>query len=289
MYEDAIEKSVPIMNSTMNMNSTYKMMNATVILEPLSTIKLNQTVTINKNSLEKNDELKASEEKPQFKSPRTSTTISSPTKALQDRMQQLKEAMVNKEFDELITEDESSPEIKKPRKNIKKQENKRRQKQTIRSETSSEDEILGTPAKPLKEKYIGITPQELRNRYKSNALFSPFVKESVKKRVEAFEQAGMNSPKAGIEIDAPTRITRTKTRAIAAAQAETVGNTKDAEKTVVQKLVRKSLAKAKKISLAKQIKDNDEYKEVIKVFCITYYVSMMIYRSFLSAISVKLL
>ncbi|XP_076231859.1 inner centromere protein isoform X2 [Calliopsis andreniformis] len=269
MYEDAIGKPTPIMNSTMNLNSTFvahKMMNATVVLEPLSAIKLNETVTITKkisNSTENRDntQWKVPEVKPQQKSPRTSKAVSPNSKTLQDRMQKLKEAMINKEFDELITEDESSPEIKKPRKNIKRQEVKKRQKQITKSETSSEDEVLGTPVKPLKEKNTGPSLQDIRNTYKSNALFSPYAKESVKKRVEAFEQAGLNSPKATIEIDAPTRITRTKTRAIAAAQAESSESIKATEKSVAHKLARKSLAKAKKISLAKQVKDVDEYKE----------------------------
>lgn len=252
MYEDAIEKPMPIMNSTMNLNSTapvHKIMNATVVLEPLSAIKLNETVTINKDG-----ESKAAQARP--KSPRASS------RSLQGRMQQLKEAMVNKEFDELITEDESSPEIKKPR------QTKKRQKQDVKSESSSEDEVLNTPpAKPALKEVNAVTKlQEIRNGYKSNALFSPYAKESVKKRVEAFEQVGMNSPKAAVETDVPTRITRTKTRAIAAAQAETSEIAKITEKTVAHKLARKSLAKAKKISLAKHAKDTDESKEVIEMF-----------------------
>ncbi|XP_076665267.1 inner centromere protein isoform X1 [Andrena cerasifolii] len=255
MYEDAIEKPTPIMNSTMNLNSTlatHKIMNATVVLEPLSAIKLNETVTINKkldNSLGKDDESKAAQARP--KSPRASS------RSLQDRMQQLKETMVNKEFDELITEDESSPEIIKPR------QNRKRQKQGVKkSLVLSEDEILNTPAKPtLKQMNAVAKLQEIRNGHKSNALFSPYAKESVKKRVEAFEQVGMNSPKAAVEADVPTRITRTKTRAIAAAQAETSEIAKNTEKTVAHKLARKSLAKAKKISLAKHAKENDESKE----------------------------
>ena len=254
MYEDAIEKPMPIMNSTMNLNSTLstnKMMNVTVVLEPLSAIKLNETVTINKNlgnSLEKDGESKAPEARP--KSPRASS------RSLQDRMQQLKEAMVNKEFDELITDDESSLEMTKPR------QTRKRQKKVVKSPSSSEDEVLNTPAKPALKELNAITKlQEIRNGYKSNALFSPYAKESVKKRVEAFEQVGMNSPKAAVETDPPTRITRTKTRAIAAAQAESSQTAKITEKTVAHKLARKSLAKAKKISLAKHAKDADESKE----------------------------
>lgn len=131
---------------------------------------------------------------------------------------------------------------------------------------SSEDEILNTPMKPtLKEMNAGLAFQEIKNTYKSNALFSPYAKESVKKRVEAFEQVGMNSPKPSVDIDVPTRVTRTKTRAQAAQAAQTENmqaeDTKTAEKTIAHKLARKSLAKAKKISLAKQVKNTDEYKE----------------------------
>ncbi|XP_071867896.1 inner centromere protein [Bombus fervidus] len=268
MYEDALEKPTPIMNSTMNVNSTYtqKMMNATVILEPLSAIKLNETVVINKNlasSIGKNNEQKTVEPKAEFISPKLPKFTTRSSTALEERMQQLKETMANKEFDELLTEDESSPEVKRSKGNIKKQEIKKRQKRQNRSTTSSEDEVLNTPTKPsLKEKSTITGLKEIRNTYKSNALFSPYAKESVKKRVEAFEQAGMNTPKLAVDIDAPTRITRTKTRANrAAAQTEASGNTNVAEKVVVQKLARKSLAKAKKISLAKQNKDADDYKE----------------------------
>ncbi|XP_003491605.1 trichohyalin [Bombus impatiens] len=268
MYEDALEKPTPIMNSTMNVNSTYtqKMMNATVILEPLSAKKLNETVVINKNvanSIGKNNEQKTVEPKAEFVSPKLPKFTSRSSIALEEKMQQLKEAMTNKEFDELLTEDESSPEVKKSKGNVKKQEIKKRQKRQNRSMTSSEDEILNTPTKPsLKEKSTITGLKEIRNTYKSNALFSPYAKESVKKRVEAFEQAGMNTPKLAVHIDAPTRVTRTKTRAIrAAAQTEASENANITEKAVVQKLARKSLAKAKKISLAKQNKDADEYKE----------------------------
>ncbi|XP_033322764.1 inner centromere protein isoform X2 [Megalopta genalis] len=311
MYEDAIEKTMPIMNSTMNLNSTHvisKMMNVTVVLEPLSVTKLNETVTIkqnNKNNIQKQSQLKNSESQSQFKSPpmskvqsqsesksprtskvqsqfefkspelmktRTSkrsktqspTTlkIQSPSKALQDRMQQLKNTMINKEFDDLITDDESSPEIKKHRPNLKKQEMRKRHKREVSSTTSSEDEVLNTPAKTVsKGVNSGMTLKEIRNTYKSNALFSPYAKESVKKRVEAFEQVSMPSPMSAVDVDAPTRLTRTKTRALAAAQAEVSENIKTAERTVAQKLARKSLAKAKKISLAKQAKELDEYKE----------------------------
>uniref|UniRef100_V9IMB1 Inner centromere protein n=1 Tax=Apis cerana TaxID=7461 RepID=V9IMB1_APICE len=269
MYEDAIGKPTPIMNSTMNFNSTFttqKIMNATVVLEPLSTVKLNETVTIKKtsdNNIRNSNEQKTVE-KTEFRTFKIPSSPSPSSMALQYRMHQLKQAMVNKEFDELLTEDESSPEVKKPKANIKKQEIRKRQKRLNNSITSSDDGIPNTPAKPtLKEisTIINTGFQEMRNTYKSNALFSPYAKESVKKRVEAFEQVGMNSPKPVVDIDVPTRITRTKTRARAAAQAEALENMNITEKTVAHKLARKSLAKAKKISLAKQNKDIDEHKE----------------------------
>ncbi|XP_053977822.1 inner centromere protein-like [Hylaeus volcanicus] len=265
MYEDAIEKPIPIMNSTMNLNSTItmqKMMNATVVLEPLSAIKLNETVTITKaigSVPEKKNQQKTNRPMSESRSSRTSKLSSPSLKALQDRMHPLKEVVEDKEFNDLITDDESSPEIKKSKANVR-HEGRKRQRPIVHSVSSSEDEILNTPAKPtLKEVNTTTVLQEVKASYKPNALFSPYAKESVKKRVEAFEQAGLNSPK--VEVDVPTRLTRTKTRAIAAAQAESSESTKTMGKTVVQKLARKSLAKAKKISLAKYAKDTDEYKE----------------------------
>ncbi|XP_053995933.1 inner centromere protein-like [Hylaeus anthracinus] len=265
MYEDAIEKPIPIMNSTMNLNSTItmqKMMNATVVLEPLSAIKLNETVTITKaigSVPEKKNQQKTNLPMSESRSSRTSKLSSPSLKALQDRMHPLKEVVEDKEFNDLITDDKSSPEIKKSKANVR-HEGRKRQRPIVHSVSSSEDEILNTPAKPtLKEVNTTTVLQEVKASYKPNALFSPYAKESVKKRVEAFEQAGLNSPK--VEVDVPTRLTRTKTRAIAAAQAESSESTKTMEKTVVQKLARKSLAKAKKISLAKYAKDTDEYKE----------------------------
>ncbi|CAK9804568.1 Inner centromere protein A [Anthophora plagiata] len=263
MYEDAIGKPTPIMNSTMNFNSTItlqKMMNATVILEPLSAIKLNETVTISKNhgnNVKRNNEQhKPVQMKTEFNSPRLSKLSSPSSESLQDRMQRLEEAIVNQEFDELLTEDESLPEEIK-------QGNRKRQKRIIRlSKSSSEDEAVSIPVKSSMKEINTVTGfHETRNTFKSNALFSPYAKESVKKRVEAFEQAGMNSPKLAADMDVPTRLTRTKTRAIAAAKAEAAENTKTSTKTVAHKLARKSLAKAKKISLAKQIKNTDEFKE----------------------------
>ncbi|XP_076749009.1 inner centromere protein isoform X1 [Xylocopa sonorina] len=261
MYEDAIGKPTPIMNSTMNFNSTYNvqtMGNVTVVLERISTMQLNETVTIERTLLNNNKQ-EMVEQNNEFKLPKVAKLASRSSITLQDRIQGLKEMMKNKEFDDLITEDESSPEVKKRRGNIKK-----RPKKPNTSMTSSEDEVRSTPAKPNLKGVNTVTGfQEIRNAYKTNALFSPYAKESVKKRVEAFEQAGMNSPKPVVDIDASTRMTRTKTRAkqAAVAQAEASDSVNLPEKTVTQKLARKSLAKAMKISLAKQNKIVDEHKE----------------------------
>ena len=148
----------------------------------------------------------------------------------------------------ILTEDESSPELKKSKANIKKQKIKKRQN---RSMTSREDAILNTAIKPSSKEKNTITGfQEIRDTCKSNALFDPYAKVSVKKkRIEAFEQAGMNTPKLAVDIDAPTRLSRTKTReenSKAAAQTEASENANIAEKAIVHKLARKSLQKPKK-------------------------------------------
>lgn len=255
VYEDAIGK--PALNSTMNFNSTYNlqnMVNATVILERVSAVKLNETVTLNKNLVAKNkekesvDHHKIKGDKQPVKRSLLHSSINKP-----DKQQQQKQLIANEELDELLTEDESSPEVKKRKASLRK-----RPKRVPDSMSSSEEEVLSTPMKPtLKEKNTVTGFQSVKT--KSNTLFSPYAKESVKKRIEAFEQVGM-SPKA-VNIEEPVRLTRTKTRARAAAQAEAMENANSVDKTVVQKLARKSLAKAKKISLAIQNKNNDEQKE----------------------------
>ncbi|XP_047346746.1 inner centromere protein A [Vespa velutina] len=265
MYEDALPKHLPIMNSTMKVSSTLldKMMNVTVVLEPLSRqIILNETVTIKKSSvnsisnelnnkqhIEQNNTI--TNDKNKLSSCYSSETKKTSKNQAKDRVQQFKDAMANKEFDELITDDESSPEINRVRgkvQNLKVDVNTKKQKKIIQSPSTSDDEVLNTPMRPVIKENSAL--KELRSTYKSNVLFSPYAKESVKKRVEAFEQVCMSSPRL-IDEDAPMRITRTKTRAMAAAEAD---------KTVAQKLARKSLARAKKISLAKQVKD-EEFKE----------------------------
>ncbi|KAM0732418.1 Inner centromere protein A [Formica fusca] len=229
MYEDAIGKPIPIMNSTMKSNSVLsgKILNATVVLGRLSQKKLNETMVIQKAPSKKNGQ---SEE------------------SVRNNLQSNEQTIQYNNYNELITDDESSSE-----KGQKKQNTKNEKKRAI---STSEDEIPNTPMKArIKDTTASTAAQEARITYKSNALFSPYAKESVKKRVEAFEQAVMYSPKS-VDVDIPTRITRTKTRAMA---AET--ETNNAEKNVAQILARKSLAKAKKISLAKQKKGNEEFKE----------------------------
>ncbi|KAI4497187.1 hypothetical protein M0802_007671 [Mischocyttarus mexicanus] len=262
MYEDALPKH-PIMNSTMKVspNLLNKIMNVTVVLDPLPRqVVLNETVTIKKNSSnlisnesnnkQHNIELNIASDKKNklnyYYSPDTKSNKSK--KENKDKIQQLKEAMANKEFDELITDDESSPELKKVReKGFKKVDNKKRKKM-VSSPLTSDDEVLNTPVRPIMKENSVL--KDIKTAYKSNALFSPYAKDSVRKRVEAFEQVYMNSPKLNGD-DAPVRMTRTKTRAMVAAEAK---------KNVAQKLARKSLAKAKKISMAKQVKE-EEIKE----------------------------
>ena len=229
-----------------------KGLNATVILErlPNQPPKLNETVVIqkiinvkNSNSLKETENTK---------------------KTLPNNMQLYK---TSAQYDELITDDESSPEVKRSKKQLnRKQPNEKETKGMLA--ISSEDETSNTPVKTLKNANVSTVTQESKT-YKSNALFSPYAKESVKKRVEAFEQAVMHSPKS--DIGTPTRITRTKTRAMITAEMQI--ETKTTEKNVAQILARKSLAKAKKISLAKQ-KNNAELKEVKESVVIYNYFNL---------------
>ncbi|XP_076483347.1 uncharacterized protein LOC117165331 isoform X1 [Bombus vancouverensis nearcticus] len=112
MCENALEKFTPLMNSTMDINSTYtqKMMDATAIVEPLSPIKSNEMVVINKNlasSIGKNNE-------PKF-------TSRSPI-TLQEEVQQLNQAIGLTEFEELFAEDEPSREREMSNRNMTKQD-----------------------------------------------------------------------------------------------------------------------------------------------------------------------
>lgn len=236
MYEDAIGKPIPIMNSTMKSSSVLseKVLDATVVLGRLSQKKLNETVVIQKALSKKNGQ-------------------SNKRTSVRNNLQSNEQTIQYNNYDGLITDDESSPEERQ-----KKQNTKNEKKRAV--SMSSEDEIPNTPMETrIKDTIASTATHEAKITYKSNALFSPYAKESVKKRVEAFEQAVMYSPKS-VDVDIPIRVTRTKTRAMIAAGTET----NNSEKNVVQILARKSLAKAKRISLAKQKKGNEEFKEVIK-------------------------
>ncbi|XP_076481184.1 uncharacterized protein LOC117163162 [Bombus vancouverensis nearcticus] len=121
MCEDALEKFTPLMNSTMDINSTYtqKMMDATAIVEPLSPIKSNETVVINKNlasSIGKNNE-------PKF-------TSRSPI-TLQEEVQQLNQAIGLTEFEELFAEDEPSREREMSNRNMTKQDIQNEMKKNV--------------------------------------------------------------------------------------------------------------------------------------------------------------
>lgn len=225
VYEDAIGKPVPIMNSTMRHSFAKcdKMMNATVVVERISHEKgrkLNETVVLKKQSNKRSNTKKSQEKEASTK--------------------------YTDNYNGLITDDESSPEMKKTKQEYKKE--------------------MMTPTKThLRGVTSAASAKDGKAGYKSNALFSPYAEESVRKRVKAFEEAVMNSPANPVAVDAPTRMTRTKTRAMAAAGA-TDTEVKNADaKNVTQILARKSIAKAKRISLAKQKKENEESKEVSKL------------------------
>ncbi|XP_076482817.1 uncharacterized protein LOC143304276 [Bombus vancouverensis nearcticus] len=121
MCENALEKFTPLMNSTMDINSTYtqNMMDATAIVEPLSPIKSNETVVINKNlasSIGKNNE-------PKF-------TSRSPI-TLQEEVQQLNQAIGLTEFEELFAEDEPSREREMSNRNMTKQDIQNEMKKNV--------------------------------------------------------------------------------------------------------------------------------------------------------------
>ncbi|XP_015118043.1 inner centromere protein [Diachasma alloeum] len=251
LYEDAVGKSIP-MNSTMNPNTTMtidrKMMNATVVLE-----KINETITIKKSSINSQPtSQKTSLQSVPMISPVVAleSVLTQPKRTLQNKLAALKASLANQEFDAILTDDESSPERKGLPKKPKRLPEKLKKPRKV---SSSEEE---SPSTPQKIPRTDSKSKPLRDlKYKSNALFSPYAKESVKRKVEAFEQAVQNSPKQ--DMDPPTRVTRTKTRAMAAAAVEEVPHVQ----TLAQKLARKSLAKAKKISLTRQKRENDESKE----------------------------
>lgn len=249
VYEDAIGgKPTPIMNSTLKYNTVVpeNMLNATVVIQPLQQKKLNETVVIQKAPKEWNSRENSRER------------IS-----LRNIQQSNDKAMIEDNiidtYNNLITDDESSPELKKSRKHVV-----HKQKKPILSSSDEDDIVSNTPVKKqyFKEpSNVPLVTQEVRT-HKPNALFSPYAKESVKKKVEAFEQVVNQSPKS-VDINVPTRVTRTKTRAMARAAAAEAEAKKE-DKNYTQILARKSLAKAKKIAclVGKQNEENKEHKEV---------------------------
>jgi hypothetical protein len=275
MYEDAIGKPVPIMHSTMNLNTTTnidKMMNVTVLIEPLPSKKiLNETVTIKKCSFKEplsvnNSTLKEVTE--DSKQPVATSKTNNISKN-QEKLQLQAERQIGK-FNELITDDESSPERKEYK--VQKEQLLKQKKNVIMSNSSisDDDEILVTPLK-LAQPTRDFKISSIKSMYKKAVLFSPYAKDSVKKRVEAFEQVAI-SPKQ-TEHETAGRVTRTKTRAMAAASFS-----EDPASTVKQKLARKSLAKAKKISLAKQVREYDESKEVSSLICMALVFSYKLFN-----------
>ena len=253
LYEDATGKSIP-MNSTMNPNSTVtfdrKMMNVTVVLESMQMpFKMNETVTIKPSTSAQNSARNTLTNQEPVQ-PIKAILRSPPKSAFQtksslhEQMRAMKETLANKEFDALITDDESSPEQKRPKKTTSKQEMKIRKKKCTVPIVSEDDEVAATPPpKAVLKDVNGL--KAMKNTYKPNALFSPYAKDSVKKRVEAFEQVGLNSPKT-VDVDAPARVTRTKTRAMAAAENDGPSQLSENHGT----------------KIANQIEDIEERKEV---------------------------
>ena len=266
IYFDPISNG-PIMNSTMKPNTTItleKMTNATVLIEPLSSKNIfNETVTITKKKNSFKEPLSHStvKESEEYNANTTRTIVhKAPKNTNNITVNYGKTSAKTKKdckldtFNELITDDESSPERKGYR--LQKQKLLNQQKRVTRSNTSTmseEEEFFKTPLK-IHHKNKDLKANTLKNNYKLSALFSPYAKDSVKKRVEEFERVA--SPKTN-ENETGGRVTRTKTRALAAASF-----VEAPPLTLAQKLARKSLAKAKKISLAKQAKEDCDTKEV---------------------------
>lgn len=275
MYEDAIGKAVPIMHSTMkptslgNLTRTInptdapannsnknepltRMMNVTVVLE--NVVKVNETVTISSGRSNAGTSSNGSKEK-------NDSPFLAPSSIPKVTLHKMKPVV---ERDPLITDDDSSPERKLPKdkKMHKKSIEKAKYMEDVprritRSSLMSEDEVDLTPGRKILGEINREKGQELKSKLKKNIIFSPYGKESVKRKIEAFEQAGLSNPV--VEVNSGMRLTRTKTRALAAAgenEPSTSGN------SITQKLARKSLAKAKQISRAKDAKDTDDTKEV---------------------------
>lgn len=202
-YEDAVEKH-NILSSTMNLSELQKktlFKPSTVVLNVLPIpAASNETFVVDKISSKKSS-LRSSQKK-SLEEPDKVNEKKWPTSSCSSA-------------DSLITDDESEHPA------IQVQTNKRK----LRSSLMSEDEVEATPPPATK---TGTKQKTLavKNNFKNGALFSPYAKESVKKRVEAFEQVAAASP----QKEAPqTRVTRTKTRAQKAASEERSDNKKSAE------------------------------------------------------------
>lgn len=105
---------------------------------------------------------------------------------------------------------------------------------------------------------INITKQKIknemkRNAYKSNFLFDPDAKVSVKRRIEAFERAILKSHRKTGSLE----------------------KEKNSEKAIVQKLARRSVEKAKKILLAKQKKETQMMTSQVTLQTISKYSSII--------------
>ncbi|XP_043475755.1 inner centromere protein A-like isoform X2 [Leptopilina heterotoma] len=288
MYEDAIGKAVPIMNSTMkptslgnqtrvisktSLNNQTHVVNETRILNQADN---NDTLTNNSSSQNQthtkmmNLTVVLENVKPITENGRISRTRSGKSNELVKEAFTVPVAIPRvtltkmksvPESDPLITDDESSPERKLPKekKMSKKIEKKReievKQKRVTRSSLLSDEEVDLTPGRKILGEINREKNQESKSKLKKNMLFSPYSKESVKKKIEAFEQAGLSNP---IEVDTGMRLTRTKTRALAAASDT---DQSSSSSSITQKLARKSLAKAKQISRAKDAKESEDAKE----------------------------
>lgn len=239
LYEDAINRPMqPVMSSTMNPESTAtldRILGASVAIEPIPKGPMfDKTVTLNKRPSDSVSDYKPS--------------ILSLKQMNHDPKLSAARVVLKKNIriDDLLTDDESSPERKSGK-------NKRITRSSS-SAMSDGDQVPATPKNKLPTDKEFKIPSAIKSVHKRPPLFSPYAKDSVKRRVEAFEQVAL-SPKSSPAIaeDVAGRVTRNKMRALAAAAS--------VEIPVFQKLARKSLVKAKKISLAKQIRD-EETKEV---------------------------
>lgn len=267
MYEDAIGKPVPIMNSTMNPNSALymrKIMDATVVIEPLVTNKkiCNETITIQKSVFKEPTPLKKINattpvvvmEKMSIDN--NSSKNSDVIKRSSRNKKITEHATTSDTYNDLITDDDSSPE----RKGHRTFKGKRHTRSNSMLSEVDNKIISCTPIQALKSNKNFELSAKTKTTYTPAALFSPYAKDSVKKKIEAFEQVTVSPSKAETN-KVIGRVTRTKTRALGASTGAT-SNT-----SIAQKLARKSLDKAKnykkrKISVDKCIAELDDSKEV---------------------------